>query len=935
MATMRFFVLLALLIPLYAISVHLRPPSAEDVLDVHIIAHSHDDVGWLKTVDEYYTGFNQSIQDAGVQYILDAVTSALEDDPDRRFIYVEIAFFERWWRDQSEKKKASVRRLVKEGRFEFINGDEATTHYSGVIDQMTLGHQFLMKEFGVRPKIGWHVDPFGHAATQATLFSDMGFDAFFFGRIDYQEQKWRNDTREMEFIWRNSKSRGEKTDMWSHVLYASYSYLPGFAWEYGDEPIQDDPRLFRYNVRARADVFAELVRERAATVKHNRVLIPFGEDFQFEKALLNFRNMEKLMKFINGHPEYKMKLRYSTPSIYLQSVKESNPPFNIREGDFFPYADRDHAYWTGFYSSRPTLKLYARQMNGLAHASDKLFAAANFKPSTAEYRAAREKTSVMDDAYGIVQHHDALAGTEKLHVAEDYILRLSMGQHKVEEVVGQSLGKLMGAGGDFGFCHSLNESICEHTEDLNGTVAVTFYNPVAWQRSHFPRFPVTSTDVEVMDSDGQVQKAELFPNADDENKYDLVFVADIPPMGYATYFISSQKTDYTSLVTGVDIEGGLKLDNSEISLTFSDTTGRLDSATNLREGIELDVTLDYLWYNSSTGTSDNRQASGAYIFRPNGTYPISDVRPSITLYNGTLLKEVRQKLGPWLSHSIRLWQGTSVFEVENTVDTIDISDGLGKEISMKFSSSLQTDGKWSTDSMGVEMIERRRNVREWPFNITEPISWNYVPVNEAAYLSDSSTRLTLVVDRSRGCSSLEDGSIETMLQRRTLMDDRRGVGEPLNGTERVRSSTYVHVSSESTAAPTQRSVSLLINNPAVVAFRTVDSTSIPNGGIPFFSRTKRLVWSGIRALPQNLHVLNVRPLDDGTLLVRLHHLYEKDEHSVLSQPISVNLTEVFSSLKIASAQEVSLTANAKVEGSVTNVEIGPTETKTFLIRLKE
>jgi alpha-mannosidase len=43
----------------------------------------------------------------------------------------------------------------------------------------------LMKEFGVKPRIGWHVDPFGHSNASPRLFAEMGFDAWFFARLDY------------------------------------------------------------------------------------------------------------------------------------------------------------------------------------------------------------------------------------------------------------------------------------------------------------------------------------------------------------------------------------------------------------------------------------------------------------------------------------------------------------------------------------------------------------------------------------------------------------------------------------------------------------------------------------------------------------------------------------------------------------------------------
>ena len=67
---------------------------------MHLIAHTHDDVGWLKTVDEYYYGANNTIYKAGVQYILDSVVEELYLDKNKRFSYVEIGFFSRWWNEQ-------------------------------------------------------------------------------------------------------------------------------------------------------------------------------------------------------------------------------------------------------------------------------------------------------------------------------------------------------------------------------------------------------------------------------------------------------------------------------------------------------------------------------------------------------------------------------------------------------------------------------------------------------------------------------------------------------------------------------------------------------------------------------------------------------------------------------------------------------------------
>lgn len=55
------------------------------------------------------------IQHAGVQYILDSVVDQLLKNPDRRFIYVETAFFYRWWKQQTSSMRQTVKQLVNDG----------------------------------------------------------------------------------------------------------------------------------------------------------------------------------------------------------------------------------------------------------------------------------------------------------------------------------------------------------------------------------------------------------------------------------------------------------------------------------------------------------------------------------------------------------------------------------------------------------------------------------------------------------------------------------------------------------------------------------------------------------------------------------------------------------------------------------------------------
>ena len=68
----------------------------EETVYVHVVPHSHDDVGWVWTIDEYYSG-TQNNEGLSVKQTINAIIEALLLDPKRKFTYVEMKYFQMWY----------------------------------------------------------------------------------------------------------------------------------------------------------------------------------------------------------------------------------------------------------------------------------------------------------------------------------------------------------------------------------------------------------------------------------------------------------------------------------------------------------------------------------------------------------------------------------------------------------------------------------------------------------------------------------------------------------------------------------------------------------------------------------------------------------------------------------------------------------------------
>ena len=283
---------------------HSKPRSAATaaVVDVHVVPHSHCDAGWMLTFEQYYATF--------VRHILDSTLAALASEPSRRFNWAEVSYMQRWWRDQNATTRASVRELVSSGKLEFVEGgwvqaDESVASWHARLDALTLGHEWLAREFGpaARPRTGWKIDPFGATTLTATMFAQDGLDASVKMRIPYAQLKQREANQTMQFLWHTqapqparqpvvpglpvARAPAQDSTLFTHII-ESYSAMTEQGFDFDQFRIKSPP-VTAANVAARAQVLTSWLHNgssgsRTSWFRGNILMIPYGGDFRWQNG---------------------------------------------------------------------------------------------------------------------------------------------------------------------------------------------------------------------------------------------------------------------------------------------------------------------------------------------------------------------------------------------------------------------------------------------------------------------------------------------------------------------------------------------------------------------------------------------------------------------------------------------------------------------------
>ncbi|RZC59092.1 hypothetical protein C5167_006394 [Papaver somniferum] len=531
-------------------------------LKIIVVPHSHNDPGWKLTVEQYY--------DQQSRHILDTIVDSLSKDARRKFIWEEMSYLERWWRDSSQAKKESFTSLVKNGQLEIVGGgwvmnDEANSHFFAIIEQMTEGNMWLNETIGVVPKNAWAIDPFGYSPTMAYLLRRMGFENMLIQRTHYELKKELALHKNLEFIWRQNWDAEETTDIFVHMM-PFYSYdvphtcgpepavccqfdfarMRGFMYElcpWGQHPVETD----QDNVKERALTLLDQYKKKSTLYRTNTLLIPLGDDFRYisiDEAEAQFRNYQMLFDYINSNPDLNAEAKFGTLEDYFGTLREESERINYSlpgeigsaqiggfpslSGDFFTYADRQQDYWSGYYVSRPFFKAVDRVLEQTLRASEIMlaFVLGNCQrascekfPTSFSYKFTAAKRNL-----ALFQHHDGVTGTAKDHVVEDYGTRMHASLQDLQVFMSKAVEFLLGIRYDK---LEQNPSMFEPEQvrsryDVQpvhrainaldgGAHSVVFFNPLEQTRDEIVMVIVDKPGVTVLDSNWSCVESQVAP----------------------------------------------------------------------------------------------------------------------------------------------------------------------------------------------------------------------------------------------------------------------------------------------------------------------------------------------------------------------------------------------------------------------------------------
>ena len=760
-------------------------------LVVHVICHTHDDPGWLKTFQKYY--------DDDVKNILDSMVVSLSANKERKFSYVEMSFFKKWYDNQSDETKQKVKEFISEGRLEIINGgwvmhDEAASYYKHLIDNMRLGLKFLKEEFNITPRIGWFIDPFGHSSATSHILSQMNFEQIVLTRVDYLEKKYRMENHNLEFIY---DPFGLGQNIFTHISYRHYNprnKLTDYVRDKKMDVSEDELKSLC------EDTYRTLLQESDA-YRTNNVLLYFGDDFTFQKENYNYENIEMVMDYVNNNMKGKMKMIYSTPSQYFKSVLDSGVEFEKHSNyDFFPYADNAHCYWTGYFSSRANMKGLIKQLGLYLNIINRLL----FEIYIGHKNIMTDNKDLINEAIesvyfarenlGILQHHDAITGTSTENTHLDYENMANDGINKMKENINK-LVNILGYEKPLELSCGFEEIINIENENGNNFIII---NPHL-NREYFCNYRLNIFDKDdnnsyvfsVNDGENNIFGNNIaFNDSDIGLKYSSIqFIQPFKKSNFISPLQILRTTKVIKKKYFSDLTENITLNIRDEDLIFDTNELKFIKDNNT------EFKLSHGYYTSYSGDNSNVRPNNS---NPDGAYIFSPCEDELQRYEIDKTKSFYQQTFHFTSIVLRYPNSYLIIIIQNSnlnIYTESVFDPIPKDYSKAYNYLLVLDSNINnmndeynqpqifTDSEGINMMKRIKDIRpNYKYELTEKVTSNFYPITSVVSLCETENtknKISIYSDRAQSAGFMNTGQIQLICQRFSTGNDWKGMSEKL------------------------------------------------------------------------------------------------------------------------------------------------------------
>ena len=780
------------------------------------------------TPEEYYKQKN-------VSGIFDVIFEELSNTTvtQKTFVINEIYYFKIWHENLSEYKKSKFKDLLKEKRIEFVGGgyvtnDEATPLYYDIIDQIRIGHQYLLEEFGIIPKTGWYIDSFGHSIGNAYILSELNFENLVLGRMHGDFLELMRKEKKSEFYWEFFGNPKKK--IFTHVLIFNYAFNL-FKSELGYQ----QEELFK-NITQIMDKLIDRIKIMVSGIKHKNILFLYGSDFAYQDNH-NFLNIDSLIKniFQNSSSEILKSIKeklgeninffYSTPEIYFNTVKKELQDKNIEIGtysniDFFPL--RENCYWTGYFNSRPYLKGIIRKGSNIFYSLSKYYSFNKFLLEDINNNVI-SNLNYLREVVGLNQHHDAITGTSMQYVSTNFIKRVRNGTIKVENDFKENLEekykfkieKICYNNYIVDHNNCSNYSFIENNNDEQ--IRIGLFNPLSDSDSNnniLINIEILSSEYEyeiiginsdfICINENNIQDIKLYKY---KNQCFLNFFYEFKKgeeLVQITLRKSSEKINYSKYMKfSYDNDNDYKIEliKNDIniqSLTFSPKNFVFNLEYYNEDQIIKDINFTY--YDGIYYTGDGSCKDGLYVFSPYNKFP-DEIKID---YNNSFY--YKGNLGViFLTRNVEssftlftIFYNPFFIKVEHIFDKMDNSYFL-KRFSFGYSfvfktniNNLDKDQKpiFYTDSNGLQMMNRTIDKFEYEETAAISIGANFYPVTTSISIKDENNKVSIFTDRTVAGTGYIPGSVILVLQRMSYSTDNKGIPEGLYEEESMKSDNF-------------------------------------------------------------------------------------------------------------------------------------------------